>query len=244
MPKASLLFFIIFSFINAVELKIYPSRDLNISDSEADILIMTTYKNRGIKPTKEAAKKKIYENRVLADAYLKKYNIPTSLLINKKLEIEEALAKEYIKRFQKNVTIKNNVLKSYYVVHKKEFHRPQTIVYYPIEFDSFDRALQFYFQAKKNINIAKEYTKQHEIKKYKVPKERIFLPIRKMFDNVKTSSILPPIYLGDSYVVFYVSHVLPGKELTFDEAKDKIRKILLRKSFNQTRNELLEELSR
>jgi len=232
------LLFVSFSY--AVVLEIHPSKEINATDMESELWIGKVYKERGIKPTKKAAKKYIQENRVLANRYLKEYKVPKNLLIETELEIDEILARKYIENTQKRLTLGEDVLKSYYIAHQSEFVRPETVVYYPIQFDDFKTAYNFYSLHKDDSRFLDDYIRENGVKRYNVPKDRIYIAIKEMFKDVRPKTLLPPTFLGDKFVLFYVKDLLPKKELDYKEVKEKIKNRLFKKEFASRRKKLLE----
>lgn len=234
---------IIASFSWAVELQVSPSKDINATDMEIGLITSKVYKEKHIKLTQEAAKKYLQENKVLSNAYLKEYkDMPHPYKQAKEIEIEEKLADEYIKKHQEKIKLDKETLLSYYVAHKKEFLKPKTYTFYPIEFTAYEEAVEFYNKNRNNPDAIKKYIEEKKVRSLSVPEKKINFMVKNLFVDKKPNTLLPPVYMGNKFILFYIEDVSPEKQMSFEEAKPQIRKKLLEKVYARTRKKLLEDL--
>ncbi|BCD68944.1 peptidyl-prolyl cis-trans isomerase [Nitratiruptor sp. YY09-18] len=224
----------------AINIQIKPDTNISVSNQEIQWEIGHAYTTKGIKPTQNAAKKYIEENRKLANAYLKKFKIPQSLFVKYKLTVEEDLAREYIKKYQEKLNLTDDVLRSYYEYHKEDFLQPKRFKAVMKKFNSFAEAMAFYNQCQKKKEDILHKIKKSEIKEYNIA--HIHPMVRSFFKDIKKEGCLPPLYIGDKYAVFVVTKVEPKSYLPYQKVKEDIRRILLKKSFEKTRRELLKSL--
>ena len=221
------------SAVSAVEIKILPDTNLSVSMQEKEALIKN-FLERHIKISNEDAIKYIKENRILSDKFIEKYRkVPKQLLIPLRLQLEENLANLYVKKKQKQLIINDEILESYYKTHPKQFVTDTKISFIAYKFKDFDSALEFY----KNNNLLQNTLLDK--KSLVLSKSQIDPYIAPLFDNIKEKEKTPPIFYGGSYVVFEIKKVEPPRRLSFEESKNKIRDILLQKTFLRTKKELL-----
>jgi len=224
----------------AIELNISPSKDMNVSNDEMEIIKQIVYKKNHIMLTNNAAKKYIIENRKLSDSYLKKYAISKNVLLNHKLTLEEELANEYVKKHESTLNLSEETLKSYYIAHKSEFIKPKNLEFYPIKFQNFDVAMKFFLSHKNNIASIESYIKNKKIEPVKLPITEVNFAIRDIFKIAHDQTLLPPVFYRGSFIVFYVSKIFKKSYLPYKKAKQKIKEALLKKAFLTQRNKLLE----
>ncbi len=231
----NIIFFILIisTVLSAVEIKVLPDTNVSInSNEEKEVIEMFLRKH--IKISQEDARNFIKNNRILSNKFIREYHfIPKYLLIPLRLQIEEKLANLYVKKKQEQLIINDEILESYYKTHPKQFVTDTKISFIAYKFKNFDNALRFYKNNYLSQNILS--TKQSLI----LSKSQINPYIAPLFENIKEGEKTPPIFYGGSYVVFEIRKVEPSRHLSFKESKNKIRDILLQKTFVATKKELL-----
>lgn len=233
-----IVFFGFLNYIEAITININNDKNTTVSPLEIEIHIKDAFKKFGVKPTKEAAKKRIQENRILANVYIKKYGIPKNIYIRSKLNIESDLADAYVKKEQEKIELSNDVLKSYYIVHKEDFTKPKSIEAIVKRFNDYEKAVKFYNICRKENNIT-ALTKEERPQEFFI--QGLHPIIRPLLKKVKENSCIPPLYLGKDFLVFVIFNKKKEKILPFLEVKNQIRKILLKKAYFKTRKKLLRE---
>lgn len=216
----------------ALEIKIYPSSKIHPTQEEISVL-QNMLKQRGVTiKDKETIKKRIQENRILANTYLQKYGIPKKLKLSHKLDMEEEIADLFI---HKNIQLKLNdqILRSYYTMHQKRFYTPKRLSLILYEFKNFHQALQAY--KAKNFKTLKSHEIILEI-------NQLSLYIRPFFENLQEGEITPPLYFKGRFIVFKVKKIIPKKLKPFEDVKQEIKQILIDKAYATYRKQLLQKV--
>ena len=216
----------------ALEIKIYPSSKIHPTQEEISIL-QNMLKQRGVTiKDKKTIKKRIRENRILADTYLQKYGIPKKLKLRHKLDMEEEIADLFIR---KNIQVKLNdrILRSYYIMHQKRFYAPKRLSLILYEFKNFHQALQAY--KAKNFKTLKSHEITLEI-------NQLSPYIRPFFENLQEGEITPPLYFKGRFIVFKVKKVIPKQLKPFEDVKQEIKRILVDKAYTTYRKQLFQKV--
>lgn len=233
MRNITFFILIVSTFLFAIEIKILPDTNLSISSQEKKTVIKN-FLEKHIKISNNDAVKYIKNNRILSNKFIEKYHkIPKELLIPLRLQIEENLANLYVQKKQKQLIINDEILESYYKTHPKQFITDTKISFIAYKFRNFDSALEFY----KNNRLL--HNMLLDKKSLTLSKSQINPYIAPLFNDIKEEEKTPPIFYGGSYVVFEIKKVEPPRRLSFQESRNKIRDILLQKTFVRTKKELL-----
>ena len=240
LQKTFMLLCIISFSLFAIQIEIFPDKDSkNVSSEEISTLI-SNMASKGIVIDKQNAKKYILENRLLANTFLKQHKkVPKNILTNEKLHFEKTLADAYIKEYQRKIRLSDDVLKSYYLTHKKDFFTIRKISFVPFYFDNFDKANDFYQKNKKNKHL--QIPKDHQI--FSLTTDRIDPLVFEVIEKNKPNKLTPPFFYHGRYVVLYIQQDIPSKQILYKDAKESIRKILLQKTAVRAKKELLKKIS-
>jgi len=237
----------LFSFSFAIEVSLME--DTNITVDKDDIqgirnLFVQKY-NFHITDTK-GAKRIVRENRLLANQFLKE-----GLFKKKKkeiiLEIEDMLAKRYIKHLQNKTKISDKIAKSYYLDNIQKYKKLSKVTMVRYRFDNFDDAYGFYKESNTtSIDALKKKYKPND--QLTIEKEVDKLPkfIQGFVESDKESYALPPFVVSKGKIdVFYVQkyHPSDGGYIPFEEVKDRIKRELHKQTFSKERKKILEKIA-
>ncbi len=195
----------------------------------------------------KSAKIAIEENRILADAYMKEYGIPDAVKKEMQILLEEQLRNLLIDKEKAKIAINDDVLHSYYKDNKHEFRKPDTITFNVYSFDDYDDAHTFYVENKENYQHIERYVKEHNISKdsQKLPLRQLHKELQVLVKDLNASGyILPPEYFFKKYVVLDVVAIDKASLMSFDEAKDRARTLLLKKINQDTKAKLLRKYAK
>ncbi|SMC10168.1 hypothetical protein [Nitratiruptor tergarcus] len=226
----------------AIDIKISP--DKNITVSYQDTKAIKTFYQEVFKfrLADEGAYKLAEENRILANAYIKRYGLDNNDIARIKVETELYLANHMVKNIQNSIKLSDKVLYSYYIDHKDQFKGSDKVDLVIFYFKDPEKAVDFYIKAKgKTLEEAKKIaSKDIVIKEYKN------LDIKKMkpfFQNIiqkyGPKHFLPPIFDEVSSVSYIQDYHKAQKYKKFEDVKEEIRKLLYSKTFLRERNKIL-----
>ncbi len=244
-PKTlTLIIFMAFSFVlSAVELEFSLSSTTEATPEDIErFKVILQKRNMGI--SDKNAKIAIEENRVLADAYMKEYDIPDVLKKEMQILLEEQLRNMLIEKEKANIKINDDVLLSYYKDNKHEFYKPDQITFNIYSFQNYDDAHTFYVHNKDHYQNIKQYVKEHNISKdsQTMPLKKLHKELQALVNDINRSKyITPPEYFYKKYIILDVKDIEKAKLMSFEEAKKKARTLLLSKINRDTKARLLEQ---
>lgn len=227
-------------------IEIQFKQDSNITISQAEIdqtVALFLAKKMRIDPKDGALV--AYDNRLLANAFLKSNALDETMKRNLLLSIEEQFGTLYVKQRQEQSAISDDVLESYFNTHKEQFTQDNLFKLAVFRTKDFDTALNLYLKTKetpqqaivvaKDLNISSGENDFYESK--------LATPIKVMLKDGDTSNYLTPPFpfLGD-FVVIHVKEIQKGTSSSFKEEKERIKQILLEKRFLDTKLEIIKEL--
>ena len=239
--------FVLFSFSYAIEVKLL--QDSNITVDNDDVRAIRNFfvqkYNFHITDTR-GAKKIVEENRILANQFLKEGLFQK----NKKsiqIEIEDMLAKRYVKDLQNRTKISDKVAKSYYLDNIQKYKKPPKVSIVSYRFEDIDNAYRFYKESN-TTSIDLLVKKYKPIKQMEIEKKEInALPksIRDFIDPDKNSYTLPPFVISKGKVdVFYIKEYYPADGyIPFEDVKNQIKNSLHKQTFAKERKKILEKMA-
>ena len=244
MIKKISLFFIFLLPLLAIDLQINPDRNISVTQPEID---QTTAKflAKKMRIENKDAKNVVYENRLLANELLKTSKIPSELLNDIRLSLEETLAEALVKQHQDAITIDDKVLESYYKTNKKEFEEDRLLDIVVYDFDDFEKATKFYATFKNTPENSGAYIKdnnitaspqQHEIGK--------LTPMMKdaLRDYEQKNYLTTPLFFQKKFYIIYIKDVKHNDKKTFASHREYITTMLKQKTFLDARAALLKKL--
>jgi len=217
----------------SIQIGIKSDRNISITNQEIQQTIQNMLK-RNIKIDKKNAKEYIENNRILANQFIKaNKKVPKEKLIDIKLLLEEQLAKEYVKNYQKNrIKIDHETIESYYKTHPDQFIKPKEVEFTAYKFPTFQEALNFYQKNEKNKKGIKVKTSIKGLDPM----------LQNIIDKTKKHEKTPPIFYNGSFIVFEIDKISPPKKLSLEESRNRIKNILYEKVFFRTRKELVDKI--
>lgn len=241
------LFFLLFvatfsSF--ALELTIKPDANISVTSRDVEWTI-NNFLMKKINIEKEDAQRITFDNRLLANEYLKTNPIPEDIKKSMLISLEETLATLYVQSLQEKEPISDAIIESYYKLNQKEFIKEaefKTTIY---SFKTFEEALVLYTDTKEIPKKSISYAKDHNINlREKTAIVSLFHPqIQQMFKDEKSSNYLtPPFLFMNNFLVIYVENVTPSALLSLQDSKEKIKKILLDKTFRDKKVAIINSL--
>jgi hypothetical protein len=228
----------------AIDLKIEQDKEISISQNEVDWTI-ASFKAKRFNIEAKDAKSVTYNNRLLANEYLKKHTLPEELKLSFSLSMEEKLSKLYLENLQKDITISDDVIESYYKTKKQDFTVVPVLKTLIFTFKNFDDALTLYTYAKSNLSDIEPYAKQNSLTMVEKtsPLEGFHPSIKPILQQYSTANALThPFWFENQFIVVYIKEIIPNKQLSFEEAKESIRNILLEKTFAGLKAKTIETL--
>lgn len=245
MRKLYLCCCILIGSVFAIEIEISP--DKRVVTTNKDKTAIQRFYDEVFKfhLTDDGAYKLVKENRILANAYLKKYGLSSEDMTRIKVETELYLANTMVRKIQNKIKLSDKVLYSYYVDNKDKFKNADSVDLSIFYFKDPEKAFRFYWEAKdKNFEDAKKLAKQISkdvvIKDYKEVKLSTMKPFFKnLIKKYGTGHLMPPIFDEITSVSFiHTYHKAKGYK-RFEDVKEEIRKILYNKTFLRERNKIL-----
>jgi len=242
-----LLFISTFSF--GIDIKLLPSNNLNATLNEINVL-KDKYQNLRVIIKNEDAKKEIEGYRVLANKFLENNKqINKKLFANIKLETERLLAYEFIKQYQANLKISDEILLSYYQTHKDKFVFDTNLDIIILRTKDYKKAILMYEDFKANkikdvIQYAKKNSIDIEIKTSKLREMNKIYQIMLQKEQKKDNIMFPPRFYQDHYTLVYIKKYTPLYYKSFEQAKSDIEKELKIKKIEDLKKELIAKYSR
>ncbi len=237
--------FAIFSF--AIEVDLKPDTNSSIGYRDAQILKNYLYRTYRYRITDKGAYTIVKENRMLANAYLKRGLLSKKDREYLKIIAEKYLAESFIKNIQRQQKLSDKVLLSYYLDNRDEFKNEDKIHFILLKFPSFDRVVEFYRTAKQDKNIIEKAKNEYNVtvKDLGWKEFSALKPVAKSFiKKDKKDYFLPPFVFAPKKIdVLYVADYKKGKGYkSFNEVKEEIKQILYKKAFVKERNKILQQL--
>ncbi len=250
--KKIFLWFLLFIVVPlfAIEVKVYPDRDTNISISitEKNALKDFVKSTMNFVLRDKGAYNIAKENRVLANEYIKRKKLLNYDLARIKVEAEMYLATQLVQDIQNNIKLSDKLLLSYYLDNKERFKKPDEADIVLIFFNNYDDAAKFYENVKnRDFSYAKQLVKKYNatIKDYGFKKITELKPPTKeyLLQYKKSGIFLPPVILAPKSIsILYVKEYRIGKGYrNFEDVKEDIRKFLHNKTFLRERNKILKK---
>lgn len=232
--------------LSAFALELTLKQDTNISVSPRDVeWTISNFLIKKMNIEKDDAKRITEDNRRLANEYLKHHALPEDLKTSILISLEEKLATLYVQSLQEKEPITDTIIESYYKLNQKEFTKEaefKTTIY---SFETFDDALNFYTKTKetpkKSIIIARDsnvtlFDKSASLSSFHPQITQMFK------DGKSTDYLTPPFLFMNNFLIVYVENVTPSTLLTLQESKEKIKKILLDKTFRDKKVAIINSL--
>ena len=243
----ALLMIAIISFAIDIELK--PDNNISVEYKDAQILKDYLYQTYRYRITDKGAYSIVKENRLLANAYLKKNLLSQKDKDYLAILAEKYLAEKFIKEFQKKQKLTDKILLSYYLDHQDEFKKEDKIHFILLQFPSFNKVMQFYHltetmphkqaieRAKSDYNATVRDLGWKEFSKLKTT-------VKSFVKKGKKDYFLPPFIFAPQKVdILYVADYRVGKGYKkFEEIKEEIKKILYSTAFVKERKRLLQQV--
>ena len=225
---------LIISPLFALEITIIPSKNKQPTEQEVQIYSNDLQKRGIVIKDKQKIKKRILEDRLLADEYLSKHKISPTIRISYTHKLERELADLYIQQSMKK-RISDKEIKSYYVMHKDRFTKPKKLILKLYGFKSYEEAAKAYQE--KNLQAKKA----HNIEFYV---SDIAPYLRPFFENVGKGDITPPLYFKGQFIIFEIRDIVSPQPEPLAKVAKKIEKILFQKAYAEYRKRLLKEIER
>ena len=250
-PKIGHLMFYVVIFINiaiplsAVQLQI--TQDQKIETSQIDENAIKSYFKDvlGFVISDKGAEKLVKENRILSDEYLRKYSLNDFEYARARVMVEDYLSKLLIDKFQNKINLDDKVLLSYYYDNLEKFKESDKVDIIGYEFDSYDKALDFYYTIKKAHTPLSQAVQKFspDIKNYPAQKlSSINYKVKRLIKKNASSYFLPPLFLGEKVKVLYIKKYYPAEGyIPFQKVRNKIKKILFDETFLKYRNQLIQQ---
>ncbi len=241
--------FFLFSFISvllAVEISILNETVVTEPTSKELDATKASLIKRHIMITDKEAKKLIKENRILAKVYMEKYGLDDVFKVNMKLEIEKSIANQLIYKIQKDISIDDEILMSYYVANKKKFIKSPMISFEIYKFDRFNEALDIYEKYKDQSKELYAYCKDNNISVDSHQNKLNYLSST-MQQMIKYQELEPPFLLQPQFFIDHFSLIKvisiekEGYRPFNDKVKKEIRNFLFTQTFRDKRKEIILE---
>lgn len=217
-----------------LEITLSPSKRKETTKEEIQIYLNNLQRKGIIIKDKEKVKKRIIEDRILADKYIQNQTTPSRIIISYKHQLEQELADLYIrKKMEKKIS--NKEIKSYYIMHRNQFKEPKKLSLILYDFKDYNEAVKAY--QKKNFYGYKP-------KKIKISINKIVSYLRPIFYKLKKGDITPPIYFRGKFIIFKVENIENSKIKPLQKVENEIRKILLKKAYTTYRKQVLEKIKK
>jgi hypothetical protein len=239
--------FVLFSLLQSAEVSIVPDKDSSVSNEDIQHIQYYYKKYFNILLSEKGAKKIVKENRLLANAYLKKYGLSKNVKNLVRIVDEFILADQMVQKIQNNIKIPPKVLHTYYLDNIEKFKNDDLVKLKSFLFESPEEAISFYIESKnKPLEDIVKLAKRHNVKTIRDYQETTIGSLTPFLKNNlkkgKQNYLLPP-QLGSSYEVFYViEYKSTNSYKPFEEVKEKIEKTLHKKRYLEERKRILSSL--
>ena len=233
-----ILLLLLFQNIAAIEYKIYPDKKVEVTQKDIDAIKKYFIDTLNFYISEEGARKIAYENRILANEYIKSKLFKKDRAYNK-IAIEKLFADNYVKYLQETVSIPESVLKSYYLDHLSQYKKSDKVNLDIYHFKDFDTALHFYKSGTpQNTNNGKKKSIGW------LSIEKLNKVLRGHIKKGQKGYFLPPLLRDKGVDVVFVKDYKKAEGYkSFSEVKSEIRKHLYKKTFSNKRKEILQKLT-
>jgi len=241
--KRVFYFFFITVFMYGIEIEIRPDKKIKVQSG--DISAMKHYLKKRYRFVVEdkGARQLVEENRILANEYLKSPYFKSFDRNFFKIKTERELADKFVELLQREIKIPQEAVKSYYYDHLDEFKEPPKAYLVRYSFPTYEEALRFYQDKKKNPNISiKEYKGiKRDIGFASIP--RFKEPLKSLVEKHGAGYLTPPfIWAPDRYDVYYVKEIDDKpKYKDFEKVRKQIEEKLHKLTFKKRREEILKK---
>ena len=242
--KSILLLFLCFLSSFAIGLQFKQDSNITISQDEIDQTI-AIFLAKKIRIDPKDAALVVYDNRLLANAFLQSKGFDETMQRNLLLSIEEQFGTLYINQIQDSATISDDILESYFNTHKEQFTQDNLFKLSIFRAKDFDTALELYLKTKEHPKEAALIAKDLNISigDQDFYESKLATQIKTMFKDTNSSNYLtPPFPFQNDFVVIYVKEVRKGTASSFKDEKEKIKKVLAEKRFLDTKLDIIKEL--
>jgi len=233
--KRIILVTITFFSLNSLGIEIKRQNIIEPTREELEIM-ENIFLERGIKTKEKDLKKYLKENKILSNWFVEASNKGKEikeLLEKEKLLLEEKLAKEIVNRNLQKLNIDEEILKSYYITHKKYFLESGKIKVKIERFRNFDQAMEAYASKKSTKNKGSVIT----LEEYK-----IHPIIKDILKKTPKGNLTPPIFFKGKFIIFEIEDKIEPQLKKYEKVKDEIRRILLKKIIKRERERIVEEI--
>jgi len=189
--------------------------------------------------------KNLHEDWILAEIYIKdNFNdfekAKVTNLVNR------FLAKEQVKKIQKEIKISDDIIKSYYLDHLAEYKLKPYVEMKIFNFDTIESAYEFYiFSRSHTFDESMKYAINNNIspEKYNHPLNRMMPEMRySLRDTKQKKYFTPPQVFKQHYMVSYIENVTERDGyVEFKNVKKYIEKILWKETYLQKRFDLVSQ---
>lgn len=247
MRKILFCILIIVNSVFAIDIKIFPDTKIVVTNKDKTAIQEFYDKFFKFHLTDDGAYKLVKENRILANAYLKKYGLPNDDKERIKVETELYLANAMVREIQNRIKLSDKVLYSYYIDNIDKFKDSDHVDLSIFYFKNPENAFQFYWTAKNKKfedakKLAKQLSKDIVIKDYNDVKLNTMKPFfRNMITKYGAGHLMPPIFDEVTSVSFIRAYHEATEYKKFNDVKEEIRKILYNKTFLRERNKILSQ---
>jgi hypothetical protein len=239
------LFLLLFLYINnifSVELDFKPIFTENTSNKKNIMFRYLKDEKKFTANSKKDVLKFVNDNEIFANIYLDKYfSKDDKALIE--IKVDEWLAGKLLEKVEKEIIIGDDILKSYYLNHKKDFQYKPFIDITIFKFDNFQSSFDFYTTVKdKNLTIAQNYAENNSIKysTFKDHLNSVNPALVAALEKDKEKYFLPPFYIASKFDVIYVNiYDSSIKYIPFNQTKRRIKSILFKKIYYKKRAEII-----
>jgi len=230
--KPVILFSASLSLAFGVEVQILPEKkiDKEISKKETEKII-SMLKKQGFYIKEPDAKRVVYENRLLANEFLKNpknRKIVEDTKEETRLQLEKKFADLLVKQHLDKIKLNDDITKSYYIKNRKKFEKNKEVSFDSYEFEDFEEAYK----------VFKGKTPAQEPKSATIPYENLHPLLKQSFERYKNTT--PPIFINGRFYVF--KNIKTTKKSDYESVKEDIRAYLLNQTISKKRAELIKKL--
>lgn len=232
--------------VYAVDVQITPSATLEVTQPETSAFTASLKQRKHVQISHKDAHDVIYQNRLLSNEWLKHHKLKPYEIDNIRHELEIKLANRLINEKEAGIETDDDVLMSYYKVNKKEFTIGDVVSFNAYYFKHYDDAYAFYAQFRDDSEKARSYADDHNISvktRKDMPVLRLDSTLQFLVNERKSAPyVTVPARFRKTYLVLEITSFEKDVLMPFEKAKKKIRKVLLEKRRQDTRNKLLDAL--
>lgn len=225
--------------------------DVNVTAYQKDALRIQAFeeylrKSRNFRPQKHSElDRNLKEDWLLANRFVRE-----GMSAKEKAEITNTLNRELarmeVERIQRAVKISDDVPKSYYLDHMKEYKLRPILSFEIYAFKTLDKAAKFYEYAKHHtVDEVAAYAKKEKIKvlPYKAAENKTVPLLRRvMKDNTSTGYFTYPVFFNKEFTVVYVAGIEQRQGyLPYEKVKSHIMNTLFKKTYLEERQRVIRE---